>query len=46
MKVWKRAAMILLAAVLFLSGCSSMIDDIDLEAVRVPIETRSKDRPS
>ncbi|MBO5573883.1 MAG: hypothetical protein J5947_06535, partial [Clostridium sp.] len=32
--------------VVFLSGCSSLGDDIDLEAVRVPVEPRPKERPS
>ena len=46
MKALKRAALILLAAVTFLSGCSALINDIDLEAVRVPVETRPKNRPA
>ena len=44
MKVFKRTAIVLLAAVIFLSGCGSLVGDIDLEAVRVPVETRPKER--
>ena len=44
MKVFKRAVIVLMTAVVFLSGCGSLVGDIDLEAVRVPVETRPKER--
>ena len=43
MKVFKRAVIVLLTAVIFLSGCGSLVGDIDLEAVRVPVETRPRE---
>ena len=34
MKVLKRAVIVLMTAVVFLSGCGSLVGDIDLEAFR------------